>query len=885
MWKRERAGKLRKALRKWVLGDVGPSTPPPPEELEQLRLAFKARYHHFKLLLNANNRALEVMAEMEEMIRGNRPFGMTFVRSRCTRVSTSVFQIIRHLDALAPGKYTELYDRFRDIQKKINPFIHSSAPATRAAPLVVALEDVGAHAADLVGAKMANLGEVANRLGFRVPRGFVVTARGYQRFLAETGLQAEIDRRLQSADAERLDELYSLSADIQQLIIRSPLPSDLREAIEEQLKLLQNRTAGPVRLALRSSALGEDLPGVSFAGQYRSELNVSADNVLQAYKEVVAGKYGLTAMTYRLHRGIRDEDIAMCVGCLEMVDAVASGVLYTRNPLNLREDELVIHGVWGLPKPVVDGSAVSDLFVVSREPPHRVLRRDIADKSLRFVCDPDEGVCRLDVVGAERSEPCLHEDQAAALARLALRIEAHYGSPQDIEWALDPSGDFVVLQSRPLLPTGMPEEAIRRNASRRDAPVLLEGGSTASAGVATGTAFVVQRDVDALQFPPGGVLVTAQALPRWATLLGRAAAVVSEKGSVAGHLANVAREFGVPALFGVPDACRRLSTGRIVTVDADQRVVYDGRIEMPEISERPQRKLMEGSPVHRALEGAARWIVPLNLLDPDSPDFRPGNCRTFHDITRFCHEKAVFEMFRFGETHHFPERSSKQLVCDVPMQFWVINLDDGFKAETEGKFVSLENIDSIPMRALWEGMVAVPWHGPPPVDTRGFLSVLLEATTNPGLDPALHSPYAIRNYFMISRHFCSLQSRFGFHFSTVEALVSERDSENYVSFQFKGGAANLDRRIIRARLVAGLLEELGFHAEVKEDAAFARLEGHGPSFMVSRLRALGYLIIHTRQLDMVMTDGYSVERYRSQMLDHLRPLVGECLQVAAGDSG
>ena len=841
--------------------------------VEELRRTFKARYHQFKLLLNANNKALEIMTEMEEALKGTWPFGMNFVRSRCTSVSTSVFQIVKHLNELNPGQYELLYERFKEIQKRINPSVH---PRTdfREGPLVVHLKDVNKDLADQVGSKIANLGEVADKLGIKVSNGFVITAPAYRRFMQYNELQTEIDRRIQSTNVERLDQLYGLSAAIQQLIIGSTLPKELEETILKYYQLLEIEAGKGTKLAMRSSALGEDLPGTSFAGQYRSELNVSGENISQAYKEIVAGKYSPPAMTYRLNRGIRDEDVAMCVGCLRMVDAISGGVAYSRNPLEVGDDAVVINSVWGLPKPVVDGSTCVDVFIISRGEPMAIRHKEIPKKDQKFVCYPDEGVCRMDVSGENSDKASLSDSQALEVARLAVQLEAYYGSPQDIEWGIESDGAVILFQCRPLKQTAMHRIEAQKILREKDVgSVITQEGVTAGSGVEAGRVFIVKKDMDTLQFPQGAVLVTAQALPRWATLLNRAAAVVTEQGTIAGHLATVAREFGVPALFGVTGITERLKNGQWVTVDADACRIYEGRLDALLERREPAKNLMEGSPVFKSLKTAAQWIIPLNLLDPAAPEFHPQNCKTFHDITRFCHEKAVQEMFQFGKAHHFPERSSKQLHVEVPMQWWVLNLDDGFQKEVGGKYIKLENIVSIPMLALWAGITAIPWEGPPPVDGKGFMSVMFQATTNRALVPGLRSQYANRNYFMISKNYCSLTSRLGFHFSTVETLISDRAGENYISFQFKGGAADDHRKHRRVLFVKEILEEYDFRVDVKEDHLIARLEGYEKSFMVAHLKALGYLTMHTRQLDMIMANTASVDYYRSKIKKDLGTLL------------
>jgi len=842
--------------------------------VEGLRNAFRDRYHHFKLLLNANNQALRIMAEMEEALKGTQPFGMAFVIPRCTTISTNVWQICSNLNQLAPGKYEALYECFKKIQLNINPFIRRRT-LLREGPMVIPLQSVNKDMADLVGTKMANLGELKNRMHLQVKNGFVITVRGYDHFMQQNDLPTEIARRIQTTDVKPLDQLFSICADIQQLIIRAPIPEELESAIFEHYRNLEREEGKGVKVAMRSSALGEDLSGTSFAGQYRSELNVSGENILQAYKEIIASKYGLPAMSYRLNRGIRDEDATMCVGCMGMVDAICGGVVYSRNPLDVRKKAIVINSVWGLPKSVVDGSAPADLFVISRDEPMEIIQKEIPSKGEKFVCYPDEGVCKLEVSGDESTLPSLNDKQAFELARVALKLESHYGVPQDMEWSIQRDGSIILLQCRPLQQMTEHRTAHTKIADGDEpAPLILRGGVPTSPGVASGPVFIVKKDVDALRFPPGGVLVAAQSLPHWATVLNRAAAVITGQGSVVGHLANVAREFGVPALFGIEGVMDRLENGDLVTVDAEGMSVYQGRVESLLKNEEPPKNLMEGSSVYKALKGAAQHILPLHLLDPDSSDFKPGNCRTLHDITRFCHEKAVHEMFQFGKEHLFPERSSKQLFYKVPMQWWILNLDDGFNEEVKGKYVKLDNIASIPMLAFWDGFVAVPWDGPPAIDGKGFMSVVFRSTQNTALTPGVRSRYADRNYFMISRNYCSLNSRLGYHFSTMEALVSDRVNENYVGFQFKGGAADYQRRLKRTHFIKEILEKYDFRVEIREDNLIARLEHYEKEYMKKRLQILGYLTLHTRQLDMIMTNDSQVRYYRTRIERDIQNFIG-----------
>ena len=841
----------------WIRRLAGSKQPElSPEESEQLTALFRERYHSFRVLLTANGRALETMAEMEQAFAGTTPYGMDFVVSSSTSVAVRVYRMIRHLDLLAPDVYGELFGRFDEIRGELDGIFHPPPP-TIDAPLVLPLAEIKHTDCELVGAKMANLGEIQNVLGLEVPPGFVITAAAYNELLDSNDLDSEIQRLIQSTEIDRPDALFALSSQLQQLISAAEVPPKVRGAIGDALADVLREVDSDVGFAVRSSAFGEDAVDTSFAGLYDSQLNIHPDNLLAAYVEIAASKYTPQAMVYRYQHGLRDGDTEMAVGCMAMIDASRGGVAYTSDPNDASDRRVRISAAIGLPKTVVDGRFDADLFIVDRIS-ETIVERRIADQKTAFVLRPGEGITRQDVSEDIAKQPALSDDEILDVARIALRLEEHFGHPQDVEWALRADGQIVVLQARP-----MHHATVQPEAPSIAANPMVTGGVCVSPGVAGGRVSWVRSDREALKLPDGAVLVVDYPDPRWAALLDRAVAVVAENGGIAGHLATVAREFGVPAIFGMGslDVLRR---GEEITVDADGLAIYHGLI--PGLGEgRQRRNLMEGSPIHSVLQRALAHIAPLTLLDPSASEFRPANVQTLHDITRFCHEKAVREMFTFGSDHEFPRFTAKQLHHNVPMQWWVLNLDDGFTGEIKGKYVHLGEITCTSMHALWDGMVAVPWDGPPAISGTGLASVLFEATRNPALATPFKKPYAQRNYFMISKNFMNLQSRFGFHFSTVESLASERDSENYLLFSLQGGAADMDRRAARAQFVADILADKGFRLKVIEDTVTARASALPRETVLDLMKIVGYLLMHTRQLDMVMGDQRSIDRYRAKL--------------------
>jgi pyruvate,water dikinase len=843
------------------------------QKRESVRLAFTKHYINFKTLLGLNDEVLEIINELEQAMEGPGVFGMAFVRARCTALSVDIYKIIQNLNEIADGENRKLFAVFDEIRAKIDRQLTKKRP-THVASLVVPLDKVGRETADQTGNKMAYLGEAKNRLRLPVPDGFVITSAAYELFMEKSGLQEEINRQTQFLKREDIAQLHEISAKIQGLILRTPLPDKLEEAILSAYQDLRTRTKDMAGVALRSSALGEDEAGVSFAGQYRSILNVGPESLTLSYKEVVAGKYSAPAITYRINMGFLDEDIAMCVGCMPMVPAAAAGVMYSVDPGSSFPDAVIINAVLGLGKPVVDGTVNPDLYVLEREEPHTVRRKETHAKRHKAVLLEGEGIAMENVDEHESQLPALTDGQARELAEIAMRLEEHFGAPQDIEWALDPCGAFWVLQARPLL---VPGEKETREAAACEAaccPKLLEGGVTASPGAACGPAFRVETTVDMLQFPEGAVLVAKNPLPRWAALLHKAAAVVTEQGGITGHLAAVAREFRVPALMGATSAFQTIRTGEVVTVDADGRAIYDGRAESVLSATRKRRSNgMKGTPVYHVLEGVLKHIAPLNLSDPESGSFTPGACRTFHDIIRYAHESALRELFdEAGETP-FSRDAARKLVSDVPMDWLVLDLGGGVREGADKAVLGIGDITCEPLSALWRGITAFPWKGPPPLDSKGFVSILVESTMTPDLAPGRESAMAGSNYLIVSGDFFHLNTKLGFHYSTVEAFLGERAAENYVWFYFKGGAADRERKERRGELIRGVLERFDFWTQASGDMISARVERQEKAYMMERLKVLGYILLHTRQLDMVLSDTARVRRHLEEMIKELSSVV------------
>jgi pyruvate,water dikinase len=833
------------------------TTPVPQQSREEIQAVFKKRYARFRSLLTANNNTLQAMAELEKAYYSGDSYRMALIRSRVITMLVNVYKMIGNLKEMSDGKYKELETVFDKISDDINDVIDQQ-PTRRQGPYIRSIAEINRADKDCVGEKMANLGEISTIPHIEIPPGFVLTTSATSHFLT-VEIIAEINRLLQILEPDDLDSLFKTCQDIEETIMAATLPTDIEEELMLHYADLEKNSFPDCPVALRSSALGEDSEGLSFAGLYHSALHIERSSLAEAYKRVIASKYSAKAIMYRAKRGYRHEDIEMCVGCQVMIDAHISGVIYSRGPEESHSDSIRINVTAGLAKGVVDGTQPTDLYLVDRTPPHTLVRADIR---------------RDDYSTAQTatSNSSLSTQQLRQLAETTLRIEKHFGKPQDIEWSFDRQGRLYILQCRPLAEVAATEVEVEEKPviaveNNREKPFFL-GGICAGSGGTIGPVFKVSSQKEMQRIPKGVIAVVEHPLPEWAPILSKSVGIIAEHGSEAGHLATVSREFGIPALFSVPGAMKSLTNGETLTLNASGHTIYRGS-RPDQLSRLTAKKdIMAGSPVQRIMSETLRHITPLNLLDPESSYFKPSCCETLHDITRFCHEKSVSEMFNFGQKTQSNQMAAKRLVGKVPLEWWVIDLADGIRpeADAEAKAVHIEDIASQPMLAIWRGISAFPWEGPPPVSMRGFGSIIFQSAMRPELDPAVASKMTVKNYFLISGNFCNLSARLGYHYAMIEAYASDLLTENYVTFRFKGGAADLKRKAIRARLLADILEQYDFSIELKSDALLARIKKKPAAYLESRLMVLGYLTLHARQLDMVMEQAGAVARYKERFL-------------------
>lgn len=305
-----------------------------------------------------------------------------------------------------------------------------------------------------VGGKCSSLGALM-RAGARVPDGFALTTDAWRAMLEQNGLQAQIQSELGRIQSGSDPALADISLRIRTLVLETPLPRDIESDCLHALRELSARAGGgALPVAVRSSATAEDLPSASFAGLHDTALwIIHPDDVLQKVRHCWSSLYTARAIAYRIDNGFAHDKTFMAVGVQKMVHAKAAGVAFSLNPTNGDRSKIAIDSNFGLGEAVVSGEVTPDHFLVDKVI-LEVVRQVISQKRIEHVFDPSLGRVVESVLSPARSgAPSLCPAEIVTVAKMAKWAEAHFGSPQDVEWALDANAPMdeaaVFLQSRP----------------------------------------------------------------------------------------------------------------------------------------------------------------------------------------------------------------------------------------------------------------------------------------------------------------------------------------------------------------------------------------------------------------------------------------------------
>jgi len=476
--------------------------------------------------------------------------------------------------------------------------------------------EIGLDDLKMVGGKNASLGEMTRHLtsiGVKVPNGFAVTTDGYLNYLDHNGFESEIKKMLNElvTIADDMVSVRRLGMKIRTMIQEGDFPDDLREEICASYRMLSMEycdvDGNPQKytdVAVRSSSTAEDLPDASFAGQQETYLNIRGESgLLDAIKSCFASLFTDRALSYRRKMGYESADVTISIGVQKMVrsDLHSAGVAFTVDPDSGFRDVVVINGSWGLGEMVVGGLINPDEYILSKRNLRNggdvLIDQKLGDKKCQMVygTNPHEWVKKVPVDQAKQDRFCLDRQHLEILGDWVIAIEDHYTRahgrwcPIDIEWALDGlNGEMYIVQARPETVQSHRDQNIltEYRLDRRDNVPILSGTSV-GCSVASGRVKILHSlddrsgDLGEKDFEDGDILVTDMTTPDWESVMQRASAIVTNKGSRVCHAAIISREFGVPTIVGTNVATEILKNGQMVTVscaEGDIGYVYNGEV-------------------------------------------------------------------------------------------------------------------------------------------------------------------------------------------------------------------------------------------------------------------------------------------------------------------
>ena len=826
-----------------------------PEEIaREAERTVSGKYERFQEILNLNTECLELIAGLQEDLQYIPP-RRDVVEDRVSAIFGHTQRVIEALHQLSGHRYEALRKVVEEQQYAVGRYIATLQESDHRR-LAVSLGEVGLAEISEVGGKAAYLGEVMNKLRLPVPAGFVLTTEAYRQFCG-IPLWESIRDAIRTINLDDLTTVRAASRKLREMVLRCPMPRAVEVALQDRAARLNTFGAG---FAVRSSAVGEGGER-SYAGQFLSLLNIPPADLVHACRKVIAARFSERALSYRISAAVFEVESPMAILVLPVVPAEASGIMYTRDPSQPGSRNLWITATRGLGLDIASGQTPADLFVVSRKSPHQIRESHPVSKERQIVLRAGGGIERLPLDAGAAGRPSLTAEQVAMLAEFGLTIEKHFGSAQDVEWAIDQEGRPWILQSRPLALAQQPGARAR---SRPKGDPLLAGGQSIYPGRVSGPAYLAESMTELRHTPEGAIVFLRNASPEAVQIFPRVSGLAAETGNVAGHAAALLREFKIPSVFMMKGLFDAVKTGDPVSLDAISQKLYPGT-------------LWEGREIYQDEAGLERKtaddpvssnILKLNLIDPSSAGFRAASCKSIHDVLRFCHEKSVEAMFAVNDAEM--ERAgyvAKEIKTDVPLNICVLDLGGGLHPESAAeKVIDPSRITCRPFQSLWKGVTH------PGVSWRREIQPSLGDLASVMASSFMPKTYQMRSlgmksYLLVAGDYCNLNSRLAYHYSLVDACLCDDAIRNYVSFRFAGGGATRYRRSLRACFLEACLNRYGFLVQRRGDLVNAWLRKIPPDEADWALDILGRLMACTSQLDMYMSNRETMNWFVEQFLE------------------
>ncbi len=437
----------------------------------------------------------------------------------------------------------------------------------------------------LVGGKNASLGEMIKTLtkkGVNIPSGFAVTTESYWSFLKENKIEKELKNLLKKYNRNSTKSLRETGKKAREIIMKGKFPIDVEKEIRKSYKKMCK--GEEVTVAVRSSAVCEDAPDASFAGQFETFLNITGEeNILKAVKECIASSFNDRVIAYREEKKVPHLKFALSVGIQKMVrsDLASSGIMFTLDTESGFRDVVLINSIFGIGEMIVQGSVTPDEFYVFKPTLEKkfpaIIRKDMGRKTKEFVYKKGGGLLEKKVSEKRAATFSITDEEILTLAKWGVIIEKHYKRPQDIEWAKDgKTGELFIVQSRPeTIHAPKTRKTYKEYNLETDKKPILEGIAVGEK-IGKGKVNVIKDVSNIEKFKKGYVLVTKMTDPDWVSIMRLASAIITDEGGKTAHASIVGRELGVPTIVGTGKGTEVLKSGMNVTVDCTQGL--NGRI-------------------------------------------------------------------------------------------------------------------------------------------------------------------------------------------------------------------------------------------------------------------------------------------------------------------